>query len=83
MSETHFTEGNLIILYSIHKNSSLQLPNHILERIEHCNRLYQIILKSKPDSNKTIILVVAEPHYSGLIKKELINRKLIHQSYIL
>ena len=54
MSEIHFTEGNLIILYSIHKNSSLQLPNHILERIEHCNRLYQIILKSKPDSNKTI-----------------------------
>ena len=70
MSEIHFTEGNLIILYSIHKNSSLQLPNHILERIEHCNRLYQIILKSKPDSNKTIILVVAEPHYSELIKKE-------------
>ena len=84
MSEIqHFTEGNLIILYSIHKNSSLQLPNHILERIEHCNRLYQIILKSKPDSNKTIILVVAEPHYSELIKKELINRQINEEIIII
>lgn len=72
----HFTDGNLIILYAIHKNSSLKLPPHILERIEHCTRLYQIILKSKPDSHKTIILVIAESHYSELIKKELIDRQV-------
>lgn len=72
----HFTDGNLIILYAIHKNSSLKLPPHILERIEHCTRLYHIILKSKPDSHKTIILVIAESHYSELIKKELIDRQV-------
>lgn len=76
MSEIHFTDGNLIILYAIHKNSSLKLPPHILERIEHCTRLYQVILKSKPDSHKTLILVIAEPNYSELIKKELINRQI-------
>ena len=74
LSEMHFTDGNLIILYAIHKNFSLTLPPHILERIEQCARLYQVILKSKPDSHKTIILVIAESHYSELIKKELINR---------
>jgi len=72
----HFTDGNLIILYAIHKNSSLKLPPHILERIERCTRLYQVILKSKPDAHKTIILVIAETHYSDLIKKELINRNV-------
>jgi hypothetical protein len=76
LSEIHFTDGNLIILYAIHKNSSLKLPSHILERIEHCIRLYQVILKSKPDSHKTIILIIAEPHYSELIKKELINKEI-------
>ncbi|HET9806135.1 MAG TPA: hypothetical protein VFP49_04430 [Nitrososphaeraceae archaeon] len=78
----HFTDGNLIILYAIHKNYSLKLPPHILERIEHCTRLYQVILKSKPDSHKTIILVIAESHYSELIKKELINR-LINEEIII
>ena len=76
MSEIHFTDGNLIILYAIHNNSSLTLPSHILERIEHCARLYQVILKSKPDSHKTIILVIAESHYSELIKKELIDKQI-------
>ena len=79
----HFTDGNLIILYAIHKNSSLKLPPHIIERIEHCTRLYQVILKSKPDSHKTIILVIAESHYSELIEKELINRQINEEIIII
>ena len=83
LSEMHFTDGNLIILYAIHKNFSLTLPPHILERIEQCARLYQVILKSKPDSHKTIILVIAESHYSELIKKELINRHVNEEIIII
>jgi len=79
----HFTDGNLIILYAIHKNSSLKLPPHIVERIEHCARLYHIILESKPDSHKTIILIIAESHYSELIKRELINRHVNEEIIII
>ena len=75
LSEKRFTYGNLIVLYSIHKNTSLpNLPSHIVERIDLCNKLYNIILKSKPDGNKTLILIVADPTYSELVKNELINR---------
>lgn len=75
LSETRFTDGNLIILYSIHQNpSSSELPSHVLERINLCERMYHVILRSKPDAHKTIILVIADSLYSGLLKKELINR---------
>jgi hypothetical protein len=75
LPEIRFTDGNLIILYSIHQNpSSSQIPSHVIERINICDRLYQIILRSKPDADKTIILLVADPLSSELLKTELINR---------
>jgi len=75
LSETRFTDGNLIILYSIHQSpSSSELPSHVLERINLCERMYHVILRSKPDAHKTIILVIADSLYSGLLKNELINR---------
>ena len=74
LSETRFTDGNLIILYSIHQNaSSSELPAHVLERISVCKQLYDVILSSKPDAHKTIILIIADSRYSELVKNELIN----------
>ena len=74
MSDVRFTDGNLIILYAVDQNlSSSQLPPHIIERVNSCKRLHQIILRSKPDGNKTIILLVAGPPYSESLKRELIN----------
>lgn len=74
MSEFRFTDGNLIILYAIHQNpSSSQIPPHVMERVNVCKELYQRILGSKPDADKTIILLVADALYSELLKRELIN----------
>ena len=36
--------------------------------------MYHVILRSKPDAHKTIILVIADSLYSGLLKNQLINR---------
>ena len=77
MSEFRFTDGNLIILYAIHQNpSSTQIPPHVIERINICKELYQRILGSKPDADKTIILLISDPIYSNLLKTELIKRGL-------
>ncbi|HKI08959.1 MAG TPA: hypothetical protein VKA09_11230 [Nitrososphaeraceae archaeon] len=62
MSEYRFTNGNLIILYAIHSQSPSsgmnRLPDYINERVKVCLDMHRIIIQSKPDGNKTVILIV-------------------------
>ena len=75
MSEFRFTDGNLIILYGINreKSSNGELPDHIKERVKVCLGTFKIIMKSKPDKQRTLIIVVANEKYGKLIKEELVK----------
>lgn len=76
MSEFRFTDGNLIILYAVYKNQSVAdgaIPEHILRRIQTCIETYAIVVKSKPDGNKTMIVLVANPSAVNPIKQSLLH----------
>ena len=88
MPEYHFTDGNLIILYAIHRSSPIDhgLPRHIDERIKTCIDTFRIIMQSKPDKHKTMIIIVANRKSTQNIKDELVNagvdEKIIAVDYI-
>jgi len=50
MSENRFVSGNVIVVYCnfVELESKELLPQHIMERIAVCTRIYQRIMKSKP-----------------------------------
>lgn len=77
MSEYRFTDGNLIILYAIHKQNSFtgqnRIPDYIDERVKLCFDTYKIIRQSKPDGEKTVILVVGSQQYSEHITNKLVE----------
>jgi hypothetical protein len=77
LSEYRFTDGNLIILYSIHRGKSTDggkgIPDYINERIKACLNIYRIIMHSKPDRHKTMILIVAHRKYVEDVKDELVR----------
>lgn len=70
-----FIDGNLIILYAIYKSSSAQegLPDHILKRVRLCLDIYGVIMRSKPDKDKTVIFTVADLNSIRYIKQELMK----------
>jgi hypothetical protein len=70
MSEYHFTDGNLIILYAIHESTSINggIPDYINERIKVCADTYRIIMQSKPDKYKTMVVIITN-------KKSILNIK--------
>jgi hypothetical protein len=72
---TRFTDGNLIILYAIHRSISKDgsLPDYINERAKVCINTFRIIMQSKPDNYKTMIIVVANMIYAESIKDKLIQ----------
>jgi hypothetical protein len=75
-SEYHFTDGNLIVLYAIHKEKSGadgELPDYIKERIKIGLETYGIIMRSRPDKHKTIVLIVGEPGSAEKVKEELVK----------
>jgi hypothetical protein len=80
---TRFTDGNLIILYAIYRGVSMDggLPDYINERVNLCINTFRIIMQSKPDNYKTMIIVVANTIYAENIKDKLIkagiDRKII------
>src|SRR3989442_10162586 len=88
MSEYHFTDGNLIILYAIHKSTSIDggLPDYINERIKVCVDTFRIIMQSKPDKHKTMIIIVTNRKSTQNIKDELakagVDEKIIAVDYI-
>ncbi len=75
MSENRFVSGNLIVLYCnfINLESNKQLPQHIMERIAVCTKIYERIMKSKPDKSDTIINVAAGNDEGIIIKNQLLK----------
>lgn len=75
MSENRFVSGNVIILYCnfIKLESNKQLPQHIMERIAVCTKIYERIMKSKPDKSDTIINVAARNDEGSIIKNQLLK----------
>ena len=78
MPDQHFTDGNLIILYGIYRYKHTdgeydELPLYIKERIKVCLATLKIIIQSKPDKDKTIIVVIANPKTADSIKTELVK----------
>ena len=75
MSENRFLSGNVIVLYCnfVKLESKEHLPQHIMERIAVCTRIYELILKSKPDKSDTIIKVAADIDVGNIVKNNLLN----------
>ena len=75
MSENRFVSGNVIVLYCnfIKLESNKKLPQHIMERIAVCTRIYERIMKSKPDRSDTIINVAARNDEGSIIKNQLLK----------
>lgn len=75
MSENRFVSGNVIVLYCnfVKLESKEHLPQHIMERIAVCTRIYDRIMKSKPDKSDTIIKVAADTGVGNIVKNDLLN----------
>ena len=75
MSENRFVSGNVIVLYCnfVKLEPKKQLPPHIIDRIAVCTRIYERIMKSKPDKSATIINVAASNDVGVLIKDHLLK----------
>ncbi|MEW6603867.1 MAG: hypothetical protein AB1351_04160 [Thermoproteota archaeon] len=63
MSEYRFTDGNLIILYAVHRGKSSDggLPDYIQERVKLGLETHNTVMKSRPDRHKTMVMIVGEP----------------------
>lgn len=75
-SEYRFTDGNLIVLYAIHKGKSGSdggLPDYIKERIKLGLETYGIIMRSRPDKHKTMVMIVGAPGPAEKVKEELVK----------
>ena len=75
MSENKFVSGNVIVLYCnfVELESDESLPQHILERIKVCSKVYERIMKSKPDKSNTIIEVVSDSKIGNMVKNNLLT----------
>ena len=76
MSENKFVSGNIIVVYCnfVDLESNEDLPQHILERIEVCSKIYERIMKSKPDRSNTIIKVAADKNIGRMVKNKLLSK---------
>ncbi len=63
------------MLYALYKSSSTQegLPDYILRRVRMCLEVYRIIMRSKPDKNKTAVYIVTNLDSIRNIKDELLK----------
>jgi hypothetical protein len=76
MSEYRFTDGNLLVLYAIHKGKSEtngELPSYIKERIKVGLETYGMIMKSRPDRHKTMVMIVGAQEPAEKVKDELVK----------
>ena len=75
MSEFRFTDGNLIVLYGLSARGADEngLRDHVKERVKVGLETYSAVIRSKPDGNKTMFIVVADPATGELVKKSLIG----------
>jgi hypothetical protein len=76
MSENRFVSGNIIIIYCnfVKLESNEQLPDHVVDRISVCNKIFERVMKSKPDKSDTFIRVVADTNVGNLVKNILVNK---------
>ncbi len=75
MSEYRFTDGNLLVLYAVHKGKSQDggIPDYIQERVNLALETYNMIVKSRPDSHKTMVMIVGEQQPSEKVKDALVK----------
>src|ERR687891_1208165 len=77
MSEHHFTDGNLLVLYAIYKSKPVaaddDLPDYIKERIKVGLEIYGMIMRSRPDKHKTMVMIVGAPGPAQKVKVELVK----------
>jgi hypothetical protein len=76
MSEYRFTDGNLLVLYAIHKGRAAangELPDYIKERIKVGLETYGMIMRSRPDKHKTMVIVVGSLGPAEKVKEELVK----------
>jgi hypothetical protein len=75
MSEHRFTDGNLIVLYAIHKGRSAdgRLPDYIMERIKVGLETYAMVMRSKADKHKTMVMIVGEPRPAEKVREALVQ----------
>lgn len=75
-SEYRFTDGNLIVLYAIHKgkpSAEGKLPDYVIERVKLALETYGMIMRSRPDKHKTMVMIVGEPEKAEYVKLELVK----------
>jgi hypothetical protein len=75
MSEYRFTDGNLLILYGIYagRTTDGSLPDYVKERVKVGLETYGLIMGSRPDKHKTMVIVVGEQGPADKIKEELVR----------
>jgi hypothetical protein len=77
MSEYRFTDGNLLVLYAIHTSKSAaangELPDYIKERVKVGLETYGMIMRSRPDKHKTMVMIVGTQGPAEKIKEELVK----------
>ncbi|CAN5479693.1 hypothetical protein BH18THE1_BH18THE1_04850 [soil metagenome] len=76
MSENRFVSGNIIIIYCnfVKLESNEQLPEYVVDRISVCNKIFERVMKSKPDKSDTSIRVVADTKVGNLVKNILVSK---------
>ena len=75
MSEYRFTDGNLIVLYAIHKGKSSgdSLPDYIQERVKVGLETHDMVMRSRPDKHKTMMMIVGESGPAEKVKTALLR----------
>jgi hypothetical protein len=75
MSGYRFTDGNLIVLYAVHRGKSSDggLPDYILERVKVGLETHGMVMRSRPDKHKTMVMIVGEPEPAEKVKDALVQ----------
>jgi hypothetical protein len=75
MSEYRFTDGNLIVLYAVHKGKSADggLPDYVLERVKLGLETHGMVMRSRPDKHKTMVMIVGESGPAEKVKEALVQ----------
>jgi hypothetical protein len=75
MSEYRFTDGNLIVLYAVHRGRAAGggLPDYILERVKVGLETYGIVMRSKADHHKTMVIIVGDQGPAEKVKDALVQ----------
>ncbi len=75
MSEFRFTDGNLIVLYVIHKGRSADgsLPDYVQERVKVGLETHGMVMRSRPDKHKTMVVIVGDAATAEKVNAALVS----------